>query len=633
MPRTLKIFRRTPAELSVALDEITRAFPHRFRDNALGWEIEFVPCPAERPGFLFEAGPGQTARIYYSQPAAAFRALGILMGQLESGLPPVSLDQKSSFRQLGAMLDVSRNGVLRLDTVKKLIRHFALIGINEVMLYTEDTYEIPGEPVFGYFRGGYSQEELKSIDNYAAAFGMEVIPCIQTLGHLEQVLQWPTYRHLKDTDGVLLAGDDETDAFVEKMIVAASTPFRSKRIHIGMDEAHGIGSGLYRLKNGLRPPFEILCEHLSKTVATCERHGLHPMIWSDMFFRLGSRTNNYYDRDSRIDPAISAQIPEGVELVYWDYYHTQSEFYDEWIDRHRQLGKKPLFAAGIWTWNRFWAQLPHSRDTLNAGMAAARREKLDEAVVTMWGDDGMECDIFSALPAVQIFGDLAYGQSPEDTACTHASNFAGSVDGTFDSWFAASAPALVPADSPADYEANADKWIFWHDPLLGFLEHQIRHEYAAHFKRTAEALSQAPANRHEDRRLDFPRRVASLLHAKCELHLTLRPAYQSNDLPTLRRVHDSLLGQLSDSVGQLRDVHESLWHENYRSFGWEVLERRYAGLLSRLHTLKRKLALHLQDPSVKIDELECAPQQLWPPEQTNTVTLTHRQTATPSTIA
>ncbi len=270
------------------------------------------------------------------------------------------------------------------------------MGINQLMLYMEDTYEIPGEPAFGYFRGGYSQEDLRGIDQYAASFGIEVVPCIQTLGHLEQVLQWPSYHNLKDTNGVLLTGEEATDAFVEKMITAASAPFRSNRIHIGMDEAHGIGSGIYRLKNGLRPPFEILCEHLQKTVATCERHGVEPMIWSDMFFRLGSKTNNYYDYESRIDPAVAEQIPENVELVYWDYYHTESAFYEEWIRRHKQMGKTPIFAGGIWTWNRFWAQLPHSAETLRAGMAAAQREKLEEALVTMWGDDGMECDIYSA---------------------------------------------------------------------------------------------------------------------------------------------------------------------------------------------------------------------------------------------
>lgn len=44
-------------------------------------------------------------------------------------------------------------------------------------LYTEDTYKIDGEPFFGYLRGGYTQEHLKEIDDYAFNLGIEVIPC------------------------------------------------------------------------------------------------------------------------------------------------------------------------------------------------------------------------------------------------------------------------------------------------------------------------------------------------------------------------------------------------------------------------------------------------------------------------
>lgn len=62
------------------------------------------------------------------------------------------------------------------------------------------------------------------------------MPCIQTLGHMGQVLQWQQYAYLRDNTEVLLAESETTYEFIEKMIQTASRPFRSKRIHIGMDE-------------------------------------------------------------------------------------------------------------------------------------------------------------------------------------------------------------------------------------------------------------------------------------------------------------------------------------------------------------------------------------------------------------
>ena len=47
------------------------------------------------------------------------------------------------------MLDVSRNGVYLPDTLKQFILNSALMGVNMLMLYTEDTYEVPGQ----HFRG------------------------------------------------------------------------------------------------------------------------------------------------------------------------------------------------------------------------------------------------------------------------------------------------------------------------------------------------------------------------------------------------------------------------------------------------------------------------------------------------
>lgn len=62
------------------------------------------------------------------------------------------------------------------------------------------------------------------------------MPCIQTLGHMGQTLQWQQYAHLRDNTEVLLPESEATYEFIEKLIQSVASPFRSKRIHIGMDE-------------------------------------------------------------------------------------------------------------------------------------------------------------------------------------------------------------------------------------------------------------------------------------------------------------------------------------------------------------------------------------------------------------
>ena len=61
--------------------------------------------------------------------------------------------ETSQFETLGTMIDCSRCAVMNLDTVFLIIRISALLGLNTLQLYTEDTYEVEGEEFFGYLRG------------------------------------------------------------------------------------------------------------------------------------------------------------------------------------------------------------------------------------------------------------------------------------------------------------------------------------------------------------------------------------------------------------------------------------------------------------------------------------------------
>lgn len=582
-------------ELAEGMARIRQEFPNRF-DQATGTFLRFVP--GRESGFAI----GEDGTISYARRSDAFRALGIVWGSLASTGHVAAQAQASAFTDVSVMLDVSRNAVLRPDTAVSLLARMALMGITGVWLYMEDTYEVSGEPMFGYFRGRYSPSELVAIDDAAEDMGIEVVPCIQTLGHLSQVLQWPAYRHLQDVDGVLLAGEPETYTLLRKMIAAASSPFRSNRIHLGMDEAHGIGTGTYARRHEPTPAFDILNTHLARVLGICDELRLRPAIWSDMYFRLASSTGQYYDRAATIPAGVADAIPDGVQLVYWDYYHDDQDFYAEWIDRHRQLGKEPIFAGGIWTWNRFWAQLPKSISQTASAMNAARDRGIAEVAVTLWGDDGAECDVYSALPGLQVFADNAY-QSHPDTADTEA-NFLGSAGGTFAEWVAAADLDVLPGYPGAEsWRANPSKWLLWHDPVLGFLDADIPAGLAEHYTSLARRLTDAARSEGDDR-LVFPAKLATALALKVELHTTVKDHYRAGDADAIRDILDLLLPELDAAVRALWATHRRMWRADNKPFGFDVIERRYGGLLARLDALTDLLTDWLAHRTDRIEEFD-----------------------------
>ena len=72
-----------------------------------------------------------------------------------------------NFHFISVMVDCSRNGVLRVRRVKQLLCYMALMGLDMLQLYTEDTYEVEEEPLVGYLRGKYTRTELSRIDDVA----------------------------------------------------------------------------------------------------------------------------------------------------------------------------------------------------------------------------------------------------------------------------------------------------------------------------------------------------------------------------------------------------------------------------------------------------------------------------------
>lgn len=615
-----------PAELRAGLAEIIKDYPPRFRVSRQSRTVTFVPDPAV--GGLTVAKPPSGITVRYRRQTDAFRALGRLLGEQHPAAEKADFSEIPRFDLLGVMVDVSRNGVLLPTAAKNLMRRCALMGINMVILYAEDTYQVPGEPFFGYLRGAYTRAEMQDLDDYAAALGIEMFPCIQTLAHLAQILQWPAYARRCDTDNVLLAEDADTYTLIEKMIAAASAPFRSRRIHVGMDEAHGIGSGRYRAIHGEINPFEILNTHLTRVRDICRRQGLKPMIWSDMYFRLGSKSHNYYDPKCVIPPKVIQRIPKDVELVYWDYYHLDQAFYEDWIDRHRALGSEPLMAGGVWTWNRFWTALPFTMAITRACMQACKRKKLRQVFTTLWGDDGMECDLFSALPGLQYFAEHGYAETVNEQLLR--ANFRGTCDAVFDDWVKASGVDGADPDQLARYSGNPGKWLLWQDPLLALMDPQIKDHDALsrHHARLGQYLRQAARRSPASRRLLFPAQLARTLALKGVLRRNLAAAYPMKNRARWQRLEQETV-QTRRAVATLWQQHRALWLSLYKPFGLEVLERRYGGLLARLDSLAQRVRDYRGSKLDSIPELEVRLEKIYDRSPAE-LAFTYSRVATPS---
>ncbi|MGM9631936.1 MAG: hypothetical protein ACI3XL_02450 [Eubacteriales bacterium] len=80
---------------------------------------------------------------------------------------------------------------------------------------------------------------MQEIGRFGADVGIEIIPCIQTLAHLDTYLRWGKVKG--DCDDILLADDERTYELIENIFKSLRKNFRTRTLHIGMDEAHMLG--------------------------------------------------------------------------------------------------------------------------------------------------------------------------------------------------------------------------------------------------------------------------------------------------------------------------------------------------------------------------------------------------------
>ena len=550
------------------------------------------------PGLLIKRSK-DVAEISYEKPVHFFRGLSLLLQNIDR--EEFFLQEKPFFKTCGAMFDVSRNAVAKPETVQFFLRKMALMGLDMLMLYTEDTFAVPDEPYFGYLRGRYSTDELKALDDYAAKLGIEVVPCIQTLGHLEQILKWPEYNYLRDTEEILLLESEPTYEFLEKVITTACAPFRTKRIHIGMDEAHKLGLGRYLDLNGYKDRYQLMMEHLRRVLDLAEKLGLEPMMWGDMFFRLGSETADYYDLESRLPPGV--KIPENVQLIYWDYYHSQTEFYRDFIRRHRAMGKEPIFAGGIWTWTGHITNYRFTFETTNAALAACKEEGVSEVFATMWNDDGAENNYYTALLGLQLYAEHSWQEQVELEDLKKRFEFC--TGACFEQFMDLGLFEQLPGVHLTGSE-NPTKYLLWQDPLLGLFECHIENiPVAEHYGSLANLYHEYNCKKPDWQHIfGVAEALAAVLALKADLGLRLLNYYKAGDTKKLAQIVSEEIPLLVERVDTLRKLHMKQWLYAYKPFGWEVIDQRYGGLLARLRSTRERLEQYLSGQVASLPELE-----------------------------
>jgi len=544
--------------------------------------------------------------IGYSEKCHFFRALGLAVEHIAYGEESFSIEEIPQFNMNGPMFDMAQgNAALNYDSLKKLIVQLAIMGLNTLMLYCEDTYEVKEQPYFGYMRPKYLEDELRLLDDYAYKLGIEMIPCIQTLAHMQDALRWKCFHPIRDYEACLLVGKDETYDFVRDLITAASRPFRTKKIHIGMDEAFKLGTGTFLKEYGYKPTIEIMKQHLERVMEIVKEMGLEPMMWDDMFFSTFG-TKKYFQPGAIIPQETKDAVPEGMTCVYWDYYRLKQDQYEAAMLTHKQLCDKVIYAGGVWTWKGYSLSWSKTRRATEAALNACKKTGIKNIIMTTWGDNGTECLIPTTYIGCQLFAEHGYSEQIDYDKLAKRFKFVcgGNVSDFALLEYLDRNPQNEQFDDPSNY--NASKYLMWQDILTGLADNNIQ-GYALndHYSALAEKIKDAVGkNGQFDSVFEFNYKVAYTLALKAEMGLRVTKAYKDGDKELLRALAEKELPELRERVAELWECHRTNWFKFNKPFGWDIMDMRYGSLTARINSAIIQLNQYLNGETQRIEELE-----------------------------
>lgn len=548
-----------------------------------------------------EASDSAVSFTYYDK-ASFYRAFTIAIQKLLEGGGNATV--KPLIQDLGTMQNCSCT-VMNVDTVKGLIRDHAVMGYNYIQLYTETTYEIPSEPYFGFKLGKYSQKELKELVEYSEIFGVEMIPCIQTLGHLSRLFDWGAFGDLHDIRDTMLVNYPGTYELIDKMLQSLEECFNTDKINLGMDEAYFLGFGRYNwfIDDSSPDRSMLFINHVKKVMELAKKHGFtKPSIWYDNLFEMNFKGYIVPPTDiwqNGFAQKIRDEFPD-IKLIFWNYVIRDEKEFDRSIECIRQLSDDISFASMAHGYTSFAPENNISAKLVSTAKNGCVKHGINDLMVTWWGSN---ISPFALLPSYYDFAEKTSESDGVDFE--ERSRFLFGY--TYAEFCELDSPNVIGSSETELSVAEGNNLPFYaiaNDPLLGKLDlhvpsgcERIYSEKAVKLEKLAKYDSPYAFI------FSFESSLCEYLAVRAELGLKIKKAYDERDVKNLKTIIDDIPDIIA-ATEKFSEDYSDYFMTYSKAFGREAWDLRFGGLCARLKSVAKILQNFIDGKVKNIPELD-----------------------------
>jgi hypothetical protein len=322
--------------------------------------------------------------------------------QRPEGLPCLRIRDWPELGERGYMLDVSRDRVPTMATVAELVDLLELLRLNQLQLYTEHTFAYRDHGDVWRDASPFTPQEIRTIDGWCAARGIELVPNQNGFGHMERWLRHPRYAPLAELGesgpgpGTTLAPTPESVAFVRSLYAELLPNFTSRQVNIGLDEPFELGRGRSQARCAAEGKGRVYLEYLLALVRPLQAEGRTVQFWGDIIGqhpelirelpreRLVALAWGYeapLDLAEIPTPIVTAIANAGVDVDALRGFEVQAKRYSE--------ARVPFSVCpGTSSWLSLVGRVPNALANVRDAALTAARFGARGLLVTDWGDQG-----------------------------------------------------------------------------------------------------------------------------------------------------------------------------------------------------------------------------------------------------
>lgn len=305
------------------------------------------------------------------------------------------------------MLDISRDKVPTMGTLKQLVEILEKFNYNQLQLYTEHTFAYSKHEAVWKDASPMTAQEVRELDLFCAMHGIDLVPNQNSFGHLERWLVKPEYNHLaelphggaplpwggfKKDPTTLCPTDPASLDFLAGLYDELLPNFESRLFNIGCDETFDLlGEGRSAAAVKEKGEGRVYLEFLLKVAELVRKRGKRPMFWGDVILR---------------HPELVPELPKDLIALDWGY-EGNHPFMDE-AAKFAAAGLDFYVCPGTSSWNSLAGRVENMRENMIAAERAGHLHGAKGFMVTDWGDGGHWQPLAASLPGLILGGNLAF---------------------------------------------------------------------------------------------------------------------------------------------------------------------------------------------------------------------------------